>query len=120
MRNIVILTCLLTLSTVGFAKEKGNSPVRVLSTKSDIFYFKVEKEFMNASIEVYDSKGQLLIRGVVTHTKTIIDFYNEAPGHFTVKIKKGDVEEIFEYIKESEIAVPMGDVVSATLSITHA
>ena len=74
---------------------------------------------MDASIEVYDAKGQLLISGAVTHSKTIIDFYNEAPGHFTIKIKKGDVEETFEYIKESETASPTGEVVSATLSITR-
>jgi hypothetical protein len=75
------------------------SPVRVISTKTDIFYFKVDKSFIGAVIEVYSPEDVLIISDTVTHHKAIIDFYLEKPGRYSIKIKKNDREAHFTFEK---------------------
>ena len=75
------------------------SPVRVISTKSDIFYFKVDRAFVGAIIEVYSPEGVLIISDTVTHHKAIIDFYHQKGGRYSIKIKKNDREAHFTFEK---------------------
>ena len=72
------------------------SHVSVLSVKREVFYFKVDKEFVGAFIEVYDQKGVLLIKEQVSKRKMIIDFFHREPGMYTIKIAKNGVVEEFE------------------------
>lgn len=101
MKKLTVLTFLLLISASAFSEKAPHSPVRVLSTKSDIFYFKVDKDLIDATIEVYNEKGEKLISDSVKRRKTIIDFYNEEAGHFTIKIVKGNMEEQFDYVKKN-------------------
>jgi hypothetical protein len=101
MKPSLLLTCLLIVSASAFGKGKSPSTVHVISTKSDIFYFKVSKFMIGAKIEVTNDKGEILITDVIKNHKNIIDFYNENPGHFFIRIIKCDVDERLEYTKES-------------------
>jgi hypothetical protein len=101
MKFSILLTGLLIITGSAFAKDKTHSPIHVISTKSDIFYFKVSKFLIGAQIEVTNDKGEILISDVIKNHKNIVDFYNENPGHFFIRIIKCDVEERLEYTKES-------------------
>jgi len=114
MKTTLTTALFILMATFTFAKDI--SPVHVISTKRDIFYFKTEKEFMDATIEVYNEKGTLVMTDTVKYSKTIIDFYNENPGVFIIKIKKGEVETQFEYLKKTSspfIALDITPIVMA-------
>lgn len=87
----------------------GTSPIKVRSTKLDIFYFKVDKAFIGAVVNVYSPAGDLILSNPIRHHKVIIDFYVEEPGEYTIKIRKDGVEEVFTYIKKDRSPlVPFG------------
>lgn len=54
---------------------------------------------MGASIEVRDQEGHVIATQEITHKKSIVDFYFEKPGQFTITITKGERQETFQYIK---------------------
>lgn len=89
---------MLTATSALWASHKA-CPVRVLSIKSDIFYFKVDKIFLGATVEVYAQNGEIIFTEKVTNRKTIVDFYFEDPGTYTIRLKKDGKEEHFTYHK---------------------
>jgi hypothetical protein len=80
------------------APAKGES-VHILSTKRYIFYFKVEKNLIGATVEVVNSENKVVATEKVESTKKIIDFFYLAAGTYTVKIKKD--AEVFSYTYEN-------------------
>ncbi len=81
-------------------KIKSKSPVHVVSSRMDVFYFKVDKIFLGAELEIYSQDGVKLLSQKVEHRKVLIDFYYENPGKYIILLKKGDVQEQFNFIKE--------------------
>jgi hypothetical protein len=110
----ILNTVLLLLITVSVAMANSNaSHVHVISTKTDIFYFRVDKSFMGAIIEVY-SQGNLIRTDTVMHRRNILDFYLDDPGTYQIRIKKDGGEAIFQYEKtefmlESRISEPLAN-----------
>jgi hypothetical protein len=102
MKATLILACLVMMSLssqAGKDKPKHRS-IHVVSRSLDCFYFKVSKEVIGAEIEVYSDKGEKLITQTIKGKRTLIDFYYEQPGSYTIKINKGDFTESFEYSKK--------------------
>jgi hypothetical protein len=99
MKTVTFLTFMLLSATVFASGDKPNHPVRVLAARMNVVYFKVDREFVGATIEVYSEKGELILSQNITHRKALLDFYYETPGIYTIKIKKGDREEVYNYIK---------------------
>lgn len=100
LKTLVLLVALTTGSQFAQAADKSCSCIEVLSTKRDIFYFKSTEDFTGATIEVY-SFGKLIFTDQVVHRKTLIDFYFEKPGVYTIKIIKGSRVEEFTYQKQT-------------------
>jgi len=100
LKTLVLLVVLITGSQFVQAKDKTCSSIEVLSIKRDIFYFKANEEFTGATIEVY-AADTLIFTNQVAHRKTLIDFYFEKPGVYTIKIIKGSKVEEFTYQKRS-------------------
>jgi hypothetical protein len=88
---------LIVACTMGALGDPG--PVKVISTKRDIFYFKVEKEFVGALIEVFDKHGNKVIEQHIDKKKVIVDFYYDQPGKYTIRVSNGTEEQIFVYEK---------------------
>lgn len=99
MKALKLLAFVLCLSTSAFAGTSPNSNVSVLSMKRDIFYFRVCPSLIGARIDVRDQEGQVIVSQEITHKKSIVDFYFEKPGQFTITITKGERQETFKYIK---------------------
>ncbi len=78
------------------------APVTVLSVRSDILYFKVDKSFIGATVEVHDPSGQLIYTEIVKHHKTLIDFYDQSPGIYTVVVRKDSNKVDLVYNKQSD------------------
>ena len=66
----------------------------------DVIYFKVDKEFLGAEIEIYSSEGVKLLSQKIVHRKVLVDFYYENPGKYIVHIVKGDVQKDFNFTKD--------------------
>jgi len=105
LKTLVLLVALITGSQLVQAKDKTCSCIEVLSIKRDIFYFKSTEDFTGATIEVY-SFGKLIFTDTLVHRKTLIDFYFEKPGEYTIKIIKGSKVEEFNYQKHSPSPYP--------------
>lgn len=97
----VLFLALVTIAAVNVANAGDKSCISILSVKRDIFYFKVANNMTGAAIEVYSATGELIYNDTITHHKTLIDFYFEQPGAYTIKIIKGSHTETFNYEKTS-------------------
>ncbi|MGE0770768.1 MAG: hypothetical protein AB7K37_03585 [Cyclobacteriaceae bacterium] len=74
--------------------------VKVLSTKSDIFYFKVSDRMLGGEIEIKASDGELLGSQSIAQKRNLIDFYSLEPGMYTVIISKDEIVKEFHYEKK--------------------
>jgi hypothetical protein len=74
-------------------------PVKVLSTKRDIFYFKVDKALLGSTLEVFDKNGTKVIEQKIARRKVIVDFYYDQPGKYSIRISNGTQEQLFTYEK---------------------
>jgi hypothetical protein len=97
---ILIVTLLLSISARA-TDDPCEKAVEILSTKMDIFYFKLCKDYMGAIVEVHTQDSVLLVSKEITGNKALIDFYFEKQGKFLIKIKVQGKEESFEYVKEA-------------------
>lgn len=91
---IFTLALVTMLSLNVFSK---NHPIAVRSISSNIFYFKVDKQYVGATIEIMDLNGNVLQSATINSRKIIIDFFYKMPGKYIIVIKKGDLSECFEY-----------------------
>jgi hypothetical protein len=100
LQTLVLFVALIAGSQLVQAKDKTCSRIEVLSIKRDIFYFKATEDFTGATIEVY-AADTLIFTNPLAHRKTLLDFYFEKPGTYTIKITKGSTVEEFTYQKQS-------------------
>jgi len=101
MKPIAFLTltfCLLA----GSGLAKAHRPVSVLAVRNDLFYFKVDKLFIGALVEVYSSTGDLVLTQTVTRHKMLIDFFERQPDTYTIRIKSKCSEINYLYTKVDE------------------
>jgi hypothetical protein len=103
MKKLMMIPALiLAMNAAAFSKKTHETPVKVLSTRMDVVYFKVSCEMIGASMEVYDANGNMIYTEKVTDHKVLVDFYAEPSGSYTIHIKKGGRDETISYNKETE------------------
>jgi hypothetical protein len=97
----VIIIALLFLSAATMTAEaKRKLPcnhVSVLSVKRDVFYFKVDAEFMGSTVQVFDSKGEMQYSLEIHSKRALIDFFYMQPGVYTIKFSHGNQVEEHHY-----------------------
>lgn len=97
---MLIPALVLMMSVVAFA-GKPEDPVKVVSRKMDVVYFKVSSEMIGASMEVFDSNGKMIHSEKVTDKKVLVDFYAEPSGVYTIHVQKNDKNEEITFTKET-------------------
>src|SRR5574339_678540 len=103
MGKVTGAVLLVVCSAMGALGDPGL--VKVVSTKKDIVYFKVDKYFLNAEgptgilLEVFDRYGNKIIEQRLEKRKVVVDFYYDQPGTYQIRISKGPAEQIFYYDK---------------------
>ena len=85
-------------ATAGKNKSKG--PVQMLSSRMDVFYFKIDKTFIGAQLEIYSAEGVQLYSEKITRRKVLIDFYYEDAGKYIVYFTKDGMKQEFNFIKD--------------------
>ena len=107
MKKIVLLTCMLWGAIAASGSEtKSKDPIHVLSTRMDVLYFKVDKEFIGGEIEIYSQDGVKLLSQKVVRRKVLIDFYYENPGKYIVHFSKGGIQKDVNFIKNDPCPEP--------------
>jgi hypothetical protein len=101
-KSTTLLFTFILITSYAFAGNGKHQPVEIISTKRDIFYFKVSHEFLGATVEVVAADGRIMLSDAIQHSKSLIDFYFEQPGQYTIRVAKGDKVEIFTYEKTSD------------------
>jgi hypothetical protein len=97
MGRVAGAALLVVCSAMGALGDPG--PVKVLSTNRDIFYFKIDKEFLGALLEVFDRDGNKVIEQRLEKRKVLLDFYYDQPGRYSIRISYGPMEKIYIYEK---------------------
>ncbi len=95
---LLIVTLLLSCSVKAY-DDPCEKAVEVLSTKMDIFYFKLCKDYMGAIVEVHTQDSVVLASKEIVGNKAVVDFYFEKQGKYLIKVKVAGKEETFEYEK---------------------
>jgi hypothetical protein len=93
--NLTILILLVALTAFSKQNPEKNH-VSVKTVKREIFYFKVDKQFLGATVNVYNKQGMLIVTEKVARRKNIIDFFDQYAGTYTIVITKGELVETFE------------------------
>ncbi len=84
--TIILILC----SLVCFSKPKPKQDHKILSTKHQTLYFKVDKAFIGGTVEVYDSNMMFLEGEDLPHTHTMIYFEEMPSGVYIIKVKKAN------------------------------
>jgi hypothetical protein len=102
IKRIPLILFLLACTWVHAQTAPGpkNTTIKVLSQQGDIFYFKAERKFIGAKVEVYDIHQQLICAEELPTRKMLIDFFEMEPGTYHIRLEKGNEVREFDYIKK--------------------
>lgn len=98
----LILFALIVISIPSLASKRSTVPVSVISSKRDIFYFKVDRTFVGAVINVKDSSGKVVFTDTVMRHKAIVDFFLSTPDTYTIQLIKDSQTMEFIYNKKGD------------------
>lgn len=100
MKKVMLIPALLLVVVASaFAKHTPDGPVKVLSTKLDVVYFKVSCSLIGATMEVRDNTGKVIFTEKVTDRKVLVDFFAEPSGNYSIHLVKDGVDEAINYNK---------------------
>lgn len=103
MKAIIRISILFLVLTASFsfagAKPK-KATIVVCSSNGEVFRFKVDKKFLGAKIEVYDSSNTLTGKEIVYDRKMIIDFYYMPADTYRIIIMTEDELIEFQFKKK--------------------
>ncbi|MFZ6001061.1 MAG: hypothetical protein ACOYW3_11175 [Bacteroidota bacterium] len=89
----------------GAAQAKPKQPgVLVISRNYDIFYFRVNRKQLGGDIRVYNADNKLIAQKRLERKKNIIDFYQAAPGKYTIRIVSKAGQRDFHYAKGTRVS----------------
>ena len=104
MKSAVKLLTLIFLlsSATAFATpvDQKSSSKTISSKHQNLFVFKVERKFKKALIEVYYGNGDLVAITAMARRKMIINFCDMKSGSYTIKVKKNNRIEEFQFVKK--------------------
>ena len=108
--SILLVVVFLARSTPIVANDPCKQIVEVLSTKMDIFYFKLCKVYTGGLVQVYSQEGDLLASHQLEGNKAVVDFYFEKAGTYVIKINVEGKEEKFDYVKLAPPPLTVADL----------
>ena len=102
-KDLMKLTCiavLFSLLTVGTQAQPETMAhhrhISILSMKKEVFYFKVDADFIGATVEVTDSTGTVFFSAEVNSKRSLIDFFYLEKGKYTIHFERNGVIEDYQ------------------------
>lgn len=65
-----------------------------------VFILKANKKFIGAKVEVFKADGELIAYQNLQKRKVIIDFGEVRLGTYTIRVTKGDDEQVYQFVKK--------------------
>jgi len=99
LKRISLAVLLMSVSILSQAlprEEIVNIPTR----HKNLFVFRVDRQYVGATVEVYYSNGDLVTNHKLEKRKMIIDFCDTRFGEYTIKVVKGNKKQEFYYVKK--------------------
>lgn len=100
---VISLSMLPILGTLFTATPKEAHRSVTSYTQENLFVLKASRKHKGAEVEVISSTGYLVTSRKLTKRKLIIDFKNVQSGSYLIRVKKGSVEEEFQFNKKDRI-----------------
>jgi hypothetical protein len=103
MKKIIVLLALMLLlaSTFSLMAAPATEAVDVIETRyKNLFVFKAERKYLGARVEVVSMSGDVVTAQRLHRRKMIIDFCDVKFGEYTIRIVKGDQQQVFTYVKK--------------------
>jgi hypothetical protein len=98
--KLTTLSAVIALTLIaGSSHAKSHHPVSVLAVRNDLFYFKVDRAMIGATVEVYSPEGELVFTWPIKRHKMLIDFIDKNEGDYTIRIRSKCSEFEFQYTK---------------------
>jgi hypothetical protein len=108
--SIPLIFTLLLFHSAQASHDPCEKAVEILSTKMDIFYFKLCKDYIGAVVEVQNQDSVVLVSKEIVGNKALIDFYFERQGKYLIKVKVAGKEETYEYEKLAPPPLAVADL----------
>jgi hypothetical protein len=97
----IVVAGILAASSAQATAVENRASIHTVTTKyQNLFAFKVSKAFTGALVEIYYSNGDLVASKSLIKRKMIINFCDVKPGTYTIKVKKNDRVEEFQFIRK--------------------
>jgi hypothetical protein len=100
VRNLFVVAFMLVTFTNMASPRLG---VDVLIISHEVFYFKVDEGWLGGEVDVVGMDSTQVSVQKIDKKKMMVDFFDLAPGTYTIIIKKNDncdCREEFTYIKK--------------------
>lgn len=98
-----VLIALFFLTGLSGMAATPHEDVEVLSVEREVFYFKVDKAWIGADLEVIRWDGELMGSQTLLKRRALIDFYFLDPGEYVIVLRKGDREKEFQYVRSNPL-----------------
>ena len=92
---MLLVIVIMSMTTIGEAQVDVTT-----QTHENLFVLKASRKFKGAEVEVLSSSGYLVSSQKLTRRKLTIDFKNVRTGSYRIKVKKGNVQEEFQFVKK--------------------
>lgn len=100
MKKMILFSVMVFAFFLALAGEsKMKRPVQVVSKRMNVFYFRVDKTFLGAELNVYSEDGTRLFSQTVSERRVLVDFHYKDQGKYVIRLSKGNVYEEFTFIK---------------------
>lgn len=99
MKKVMLISALALVVVSSAFANHPEGPVKVISTKMDVVYFKVNCSLIGATMEVRDNDGKVIFSEKVVDHKVLVDFFAEPSGNYTIHLVKDGHDDSISYSK---------------------
>lgn len=92
---IVLALVVMIQPLAASAKSRDLAPAP--SKYKNLFVFKTDRKFLGATVEVLSAAGTVVTTQTLQKRKMIIDFCDVKKGLYTIRVKKGDRVQEFQF-----------------------
>jgi hypothetical protein len=100
MKNAIKVLVALLITSLSVLAASNDDQIDKIDSNSQVFVFKVDREFKGGRIEVLSAEGKRVTAQRLMRRKIVIDFCDVKTGVYTIVVTKDDQVKEFEFVKK--------------------